>query len=122
MTDSYLYEFGADDRVTEMAFARSGDHSKLTVSLITATGPVRLMFFNPGPEDRLTTLVDASELWVRSEPDSNGVRVDYWAGDYESFVADCVVDLDASAYDTNPGRVRAQTQPISLVGLPLRRE
>ena len=94
---------------------RSRGRVRVTATFATPSGHRRVRFDNPEPLEEVFPLLDAEQVWVyllppgASEPAR--VRVEFFVGDFHSFSADAVLDLDPDAYDTRPGATDERADP-----------
>jgi hypothetical protein len=102
-----LFEFEGPDLVAGLDVRRSRGRVRVTVTFATPSGHRRVRFDNPEPLDQVFPLLDAEQVWVYLLPpgveERARVRVEFYVGDFHSFAADAVLDLDPDAYDTKPG-------------------
>lgn len=102
-----LFEFDGPDLVAGLDLRRSRGRVRVTVTFATPSGHRRVRFDNPEPLEEVFPLFDAEQVWVYLLPpnveERARVRVEFYVGDFHSFAADAVLDLDPDAYDTKPG-------------------
>jgi hypothetical protein len=102
-----LFEFEGPELVAGLDLRRSRGRTRVTVTFATPAGHRRVRFDNPEPLEEVFPLLDAEQVWVYLLPpgaeEPARVRVEFVVGDFHSFSADAVLDLDPDAYDTKPG-------------------